>query len=245
MPTPRPSIIATTPVISGTATMPDMMPMALLPTTMAVRAATIGRLIATSEPKAIARMTTAIRMPIISLLPPAGDLRVAEATVVLDLDARVTEALDGLLGGVELGEPDLLGVEADRRERGLPIGADGRAARVVGAATPRSTCGPSASLSTACSTAARVAGDGEALLGVEDDVRGVQRLLREAVLDGVGGALRLGPGQAEALVVATAVGGVEHEDRAGEEDPGADDPPRVAAGEVADPVEEVRHGGPF
>ncbi len=72
MPTPSPSIIATMPVISGTATRPDMMPMALLPTTMAIRAVTIGRLIATSDPKATARMTIARRMPIISLLPPAG-----------------------------------------------------------------------------------------------------------------------------------------------------------------------------
>ena len=51
-----------------------MMPMALLPITMATSAATIGRLIATSEPKAMARMMTAIRMPIISLLPPAATL---------------------------------------------------------------------------------------------------------------------------------------------------------------------------
>ena len=49
-----------------------MMPMALLPTTMAIRAVAIGRLIATSEPKAMARMTIASRMPISSLLPPAG-----------------------------------------------------------------------------------------------------------------------------------------------------------------------------
>ena len=64
--------MATTPVIFGTATSPDRMPIALLPITMAIRAATIGRLIATSEPKAMARMTTAIRMPISSLFPPAG-----------------------------------------------------------------------------------------------------------------------------------------------------------------------------
>ena len=32
----------------------------------------MGRLMATSEPKAMARMTIAIRMPISSLLPPAG-----------------------------------------------------------------------------------------------------------------------------------------------------------------------------
>ena len=72
MPTPRPSIIATTPVIFGTATRPDMMPMALLPTTMAIRAVAMGRLMATRDPKAMARMTIAIRMPISSLLPPAG-----------------------------------------------------------------------------------------------------------------------------------------------------------------------------
>ena len=66
--------MATMLVISGTATTPDMMPIALLPMTMASRAATIGRLIATSEPKAMARMTTAIRMPISSLLPPAATL---------------------------------------------------------------------------------------------------------------------------------------------------------------------------
>ena len=49
-----------------------MMPIALLPITMANSAVTIGRLIATRDPNAIARMRTAIRMPIISLLPPAG-----------------------------------------------------------------------------------------------------------------------------------------------------------------------------
>ena len=48
-------------------------------------------------------------------------------------------------------------------------------------------------------------GSGESVLGVEDDVRGVERLLREAVLDGVGRALRLRAGQAEPLVVAAAV----------------------------------------
>ena len=63
---------ATTPVIFGTATRPDMMPMALLPTAMAIRAVAMGRLMATREPKAMARMTIAIRMPISSLLPPAG-----------------------------------------------------------------------------------------------------------------------------------------------------------------------------
>ncbi len=64
--------MATTPVIFGTATRPDMMPMALLPTAMAVRAVAMGRLMATSEPKAMARMKIAITMPISSLLPPAA-----------------------------------------------------------------------------------------------------------------------------------------------------------------------------
>ena len=49
-----------------------MMPIALLPTAMAIRAVAMGRLMATSEPKAMARMKTAITMPISSLLPPAG-----------------------------------------------------------------------------------------------------------------------------------------------------------------------------
>ena len=48
------------------------MPIVLLPITIAISAATIGRLIATRDPKAMARMRTAIRMPISSLLPPAG-----------------------------------------------------------------------------------------------------------------------------------------------------------------------------
>ena len=74
MPTPRPSIMATTPVTSETGTIPDMIPMALLPTTMATRAVTMGRLIATSDPNATARMTTAIRMPIISPFPPVSTL---------------------------------------------------------------------------------------------------------------------------------------------------------------------------
>ena len=188
MPTPRPSIIATTPVIFGTATKPDMMPMALLPITMASSAVTIGRLIATREPKAMARMTTAIRMPISSLLPAGGSFGVAEAAVVLDLDTGVTEVLDGLLGGVELVEAHLLGVEGDGRERGLPVLADGRTARVVGAADGDHVR-PSASCSTACSIAALVAGSVSPSSEWKIDVRGVQRLLREALLDGVGRTL--------------------------------------------------------
>ena len=66
--------MATTPVMLGTGTSPDRMPIVLLPITIAISAATIGRLIATREPKAMARMRTAIRMPISSLLPPAGTL---------------------------------------------------------------------------------------------------------------------------------------------------------------------------
>src|SRR4051794_41948849 len=64
--------MATTPVMLGTGTKPDRRPIALLPITIATSAVTIGRLIATREPKAMARMRTAIRMPISSLLPPAG-----------------------------------------------------------------------------------------------------------------------------------------------------------------------------
>ena len=64
--------MATTPAIFGTGTRPAMTPMVLLPTAMAIRAVAIGRLMATSEPKAIARMTIAIRMPISSLLPAAA-----------------------------------------------------------------------------------------------------------------------------------------------------------------------------
>jgi hypothetical protein len=67
MPTPRPIITATMVAISGTATTPESNPMVPMPTRSATSATTIGRLMATSDPKAIASTTTATRMPIFSL----------------------------------------------------------------------------------------------------------------------------------------------------------------------------------
>ena len=169
-------------------------------------------------------------------------VRVAEATVVLDLDACVTHGLDGLLGGVELGAADLLEVEADRGEGGLTVFTEGRSSWVVGTAH-RDHVRTGGELLDGLLDRGLLVRTGEAVLRVEDDVRGVERLLREAVLDGVGRGLRLRAGQAERLVVVATGGGVEHEDRDRDDDPGADDAPRVAAGEVADAVEEVGHGG--
>src|SRR5699024_10436169 len=74
---------------------------------------------------------------------------------------------------------------------------------------------------------------------------GVESLLREAVLDGVERALRLGTGEAEAFVGSPADRTVEHEDRSGDDQPACDHAPGVTSGEVPDPVEEVRHGDAF
>jgi hypothetical protein len=74
MPTPSPSMSPTTLAICGTAIWPDRIPMALLPTTIAVSAATIGRLIATKEPNATNSTITAATMPISSLLGSASPL---------------------------------------------------------------------------------------------------------------------------------------------------------------------------
>ena len=169
---------------------------------------------------------------------------VAETAVVLDLDARVADVLDGLLGRVELGGADLLDVEADRGERGLLVRADGGSARIVGTARGdhMGYVGEPLDGLLDGGLGGRV---GQSVLGVEDHVRGVERLLREAVLDRVGSTLRLRAGKAEALVGLAAGRRVEREDRDGDEDPGADDAPRVATGEVADPVEEVGHGEPL
>ena len=49
--------MATTPVISGTATRPDMRPMALLPTAMAIRAVAMGSLVSLAERQGRAWLT--------------------------------------------------------------------------------------------------------------------------------------------------------------------------------------------
>ena len=172
------------------------------------------------------------------------EVRVAETAVVLDLDAGVTDVLDGLLGRVVLGGADLLDVEADGGEGGLPVVTQGRSTRVVGT-VHGDHVRTGGELLDGLLDRGLLVGTGESVLRVEDDVGGVERLLREAVLDGVGGGLRVGAGKAERLVVAAAAGGVEHEDRDGDDDPGADDLPGVAACEVADAVQSVGHGESF
>ena len=54
---------------------------------------------------------------------------VAKAGVILHLDTHITKTLHGLLGRIELSGVDLLDVEPDRGEGGLPVGADRRTAR--------------------------------------------------------------------------------------------------------------------
>ena len=60
--------------ISGTAMAPDSTPIVLTPMSRPTSATRIGRLIATSEPKAMASTTTATRMPIFSLPGSASPL---------------------------------------------------------------------------------------------------------------------------------------------------------------------------
>ena len=168
----------------------------------------------------------------------------AEALVVLDLDARVAGDLDGLLGGREVLGADLLGVERHGGEGGGAVLAHGGTTRVVGISDVDDVLALG-QLGHGLLDGGLGGGLGEAVLVVEDDVGGVERLLREAGLDGVGRTLRLGTREAEALVGSTADGRVEHERSHGDEYPGREDAPRVATGEVADPVENARHGGTF
>ena len=123
--------------------------------------------------------------------------------------------------------------------------ADGRAARVVGAAHGDHVRAVLRARRRPARPPPWSRDDVSPSSAVEDDVGGVERLLREAVLDGVGRALRLGAREAEALVGWSADRRVEHEDRAGDHHPGGDDSPGVTAGEVPDLVEEVRHGKAF
>ena len=60
--------------MDGTGIAPDMTPIALVPMSSPTRATTIGRLIATIEPNAMARTTTATAMPITSLPGAASPL---------------------------------------------------------------------------------------------------------------------------------------------------------------------------
>ena len=237
--------MATMPVILPTGTTPDMMPIALLPTTMATSAVRIGRLIATREPNATARMMTAIRIPISSLLPPAGVLAYPSPPSYSTSMPASRRSWTAFSAASNSAGVHLLDVEADRGERGLSVGADRGSARVVGTAHGDDVRYVGEVLDGLLDRGLRV-GVGQSVFGVEDDVRGVQRLLGEPVLDRVGSALRLRAREGEGLVVLTSVCGVEHEDRQRDEGPRGDDAPRVAAGEVADPVQEMRHGGgPF
>ena len=164
------------------------MPMALLPTTMAISAVDDRQ--AHRDQRAERDGEDDDRQQDADHLAVAAgrELRVAEAAVVLDLDARVTDVLDGLLGGVELLDADLLDVEGDGREGGLAVLADRRSARVVGAAHGDHVVALGELLDGLLDRGlgGRV---GQSVVGVEDHVRGVQRLLREAILDRVGGTL--------------------------------------------------------
>ena len=60
--------------IFGTSRNPDMTPMVLVPIRMPTSATRIGRLIATSDPKAMASTTTATAMPSFSLPGSASPL---------------------------------------------------------------------------------------------------------------------------------------------------------------------------
>ena len=131
------------------------MPMALLPTTMAISAATIGRLIATSEPKAIGQDDDRHQDADQLAVAAGRDVGVARGppsySTWMPASRRSWTAFSAASNSAE---PDLLGVEADRGERGLPVGADRGSTRVVRAAHRDRRAVPSASFWTACSTAA-------------------------------------------------------------------------------------------
>ena len=218
--------------------------MLLIPISRPIRATTIGMLIATSEPKATTSTTTATRMPIPSLEGPAAAPGIAEAVVVLDLDSGVTGGLHSFLGGVELRNFHLLLAEGHGRKGGLAVLAHGRTARVVGVAHAADVrhC---LELGDGLRNGGLHLGRGETFLGVEDNVGGVERLRGEPLLECVSRALRLGARQPEGLVGLTTDAPVEHEGGYRDQDPGSEYAPRVASGEVTDPVEQARHGRAF
>ena len=79
-----------------------MMPIALVPTRMPASATTIGRLIATSDPNATASTMMATIETDLLAAGLGVALRVAEAAVVLHLDAGVASRLGRGVGGLEL-----------------------------------------------------------------------------------------------------------------------------------------------
>ena len=163
---------------------------------------------------------------------------VAERTVVLHLDAGVAHLLDCRLGVLELFDSDLLGVVADGHEGGRPVSAQCRRFAIVGIADADH-------VGAGCQ-----AGDGprdgrlggtpfQAVRGVEDDGRGVERLLGEPVLEGIRRSLGLGTGNAELLGRRAAVGTVQQHHRRREDPPHRQHPPRVPSCEMTDDEKEA------
>ena len=105
----------------------------------------MGRLIATSEPKAIGQHDNGDEDADLLAAGLGVALGVAEAAVVLHLDTGVTGALGGLVGGVELGDLDLLGVVGDGGEGGRAVFAQGGGPRGRRDQLTSMTCSPSAS----------------------------------------------------------------------------------------------------
>ena len=167
-----------------------------------------------------------------------------ETGVVLHLHAGVTGTLDRVLRLLVLLRTDLLGVEGNGRECGGPVLAQGGPTGVVGISDGDHVLalGELGDSLLDGSLGARLV---ETRLGVEDDVRAVERFLRETVLEGVSSALRLRTGKAEGLVGSTAEGRVQHHRRDGNDDPCCEDTPWVAPGEVSEPVEKTRHDRAF
>ena len=219
--------MATMVAISGTASTPDMMPMLLMPIRMPSSATRMGRLIATSEPKATASTTTATRMPSFSLPGSASPGQVTEATVVLHLDARVADALNSLLGGVVLRYLERFVAIGHRCEGGVPVLAHGWPTGIVGVAHADDVR-TLFQLGDGLRHGGFHRRRGQALVGVQDDVGGVEGLLGETVLERVCRTLRLGTRQLEALVGRTTDAPVEHECGNRDQDPSSEYAPRVA-----------------
>ena len=241
MPTPSPIISATMVAISGTETQSERMVMVLVPIRMAIRATPIGKLIATSEPKAMlqddhgddqrdrlaAGLAAGVGVPDpaveLHLEPgvPGGGGGVGRLVEDRLGHARLLEADHGVGGASVLAQRGcLLGegvvhdedlVHLGQLRHGLSI-----AARAVGLSRPSS--------------------EWKYTLEVKSVSEG------KRVLDGVGGPLGLRPGEAERLIGLAAHGARQHEGRDSDRQPRGDHPPVMPRRGAADTEEQVGHG---
>ena len=259
MPTPRPIIVARVGVIVPKVQKPAPRVISAMPMPTEAIARAIGRLIATALPSMTSRITTAASRPITSLRPVVGGSALATtgppnstcrpasspiARVVLDQAVhRRGVHVDRLGGELDVGVGDAAVLAQPARARRQRVGHGGDAGDPLGGRH------------RLAHRVARLTAVEAPRPGREDHLRGVAGAGREARVEEVGGALRVGARQRELVNQGSAEALAEHDDRDDRRHPGADRSPAVGGAEMCQAGERagagrwfvggVRHGLSF